>query len=79
MYVCLLNNNGSDATAYVRFWKFSILFFLSFFLTVLGLHCYMGFSLVVASRGCSLVMLHRLLTAMASPVAEPGSRAHELQ
>ena len=30
------------------------------------------FSLVVASRGCSLVVVHRLLIAMASLVAEQG-------
>ena len=38
------------------------------FLTVLGLHCCMGVSVVVASRGSSLVM-HRLLTSVASLVA----------
>ena len=29
--------------------------FIYLFLTVLGLHCYAGFSLVAASRGCSPV------------------------
>ena len=31
-----------------------------------------GLPLVVASRGCSLVAVHRLLTAVASLVAEHG-------
>ena len=39
---------------------------------VLGLHCYVGFSLVVASRGCSLVAVLRLLTEVASLVEEHG-------
>ena len=42
------------------------------FLAVLGLCCYVGFSLVVVSRGYSLVVRQRLLTAVASPVAEHG-------
>ena len=36
------------------------------YLTVLGLHCHVGFSLVVASRGYSLIVV------VASPVAEHG-------
>ena len=32
-------------------------------------------SLVVASRGCSLVVVHNLLTVVASLVADTGSRA----
>ena len=35
-------------------------------LAVLGLHCFEGFSLVVASGGYSLVAVHGLLIAVAS-------------
>ena len=38
-----------------------------------------GLSLVVASRGSSLIVVHGLLIAVASLVAEQGSRAHGLQ
>ena len=37
---------------------------------MLGLHCYAGFSLVVVSGGYSPVAVCRLLTAVASLVAE---------
>ena len=50
-------------------------FFLSkkiLFTAVLGLHCCAGFSLVVASRGCSLILVCRLLNAVAFLVAEHG-------
>ena len=33
---------------------------------VLGLHCYEGISAVVVSKGCSLVVMHDLLIAVAS-------------
>ena len=39
-------------------------------LAVLGLHCFGGFSLVVASGGYSLVAVHGLLTVVASLVTE---------
>ena len=39
---------------------------------MLGLRCYAGFSLVVASRGCCLTAVHGLLISVASLVAEPG-------
>ena len=42
------------------------------FMTVLGLHCCTGFTLVAASRGYSLVAVCRLLIAVVSPVAEQG-------
>ena len=46
-------------------------FFLRFYLTVLGLHgC--GLSLVLVSKGYSLVVVHRLLISVASLVAEHG-------
>ena len=41
-------------------------------LAMLGLRCFTGFSLFVASRGYSLVAVHRLLIAVASLVAEHG-------
>ena len=43
-----------------------------FILAVLGLHCCMGFSLVAASGGFALVVVRRLLVAVASLVAEHG-------
>ena len=39
-------------------------------LAVLGLRCCTGFSLVVASGGCSVVAMRRLLIAVASVVVE---------
>ena len=56
-------------------------------MTVLGLHCYAGFSLVAASRGYSLVVVHRLLIRVTSLIVEhrlSGMRAlvvaaHELR
>ena len=43
------------------------------FLAVLGLRCRVGFSLVVESEGYSLVVVCRLLVAVASLVAELSS------
>ena len=61
---------------------FSLLFFfrnfplLEFvyllFLSVLGLHCCMGFSLVVVNGGHSLIAMRRLLILVTSLVAELG-------
>ena len=45
-------------------------FIIILFLAVLGLRYYTGFSLIVASRGSSLVVAHRLLTMVGSPDAE---------
>ena len=44
--------------------------FLKFILAVLGLCCHVVFSLDVASVGCSLVEVHRLITAVPSLVAD---------
>ena len=41
-------------------------------MAVLGLHCYMGFSLFAASGSCSLVAVRGLLIVMVSLVAEHG-------
>ena len=49
-------------------YNFIYLFILGFAESVL----FSGFSLVVASRGCSPVAVHGLLTAVASLVAEHG-------
>lgn len=37
-------------------------------LAVVGLHCCKGFSLAVTSMGCSLAVVHGLLTAVVSLV-----------
>ena len=52
------------------FLQFYLLMYL--FLAVLGLHCYVGFCLVVPSRGHSLDAVHRLLFVVVSFVAEHG-------
>ena len=44
--------------------------FILFILDCLGLPCYMGSSLVAVSRGFSLVVVPRLLAAVASLVAK---------
>ena len=46
---------------------------------MLGLHCCTGFSLVAVSRGHFLVVVHGLLTAVASPVVECGLRLQLLR
>ena len=51
--------------------------FICLFLAVLDLCCYTGFSLVVDSRGYSLVAVHELIIALASLVV--SYRAHRLQ
>ena len=47
-----------------------ITYLFIYLLAVLGLCCYAGFSLVAESRGCSLVVVLRLLIAVASLVAD---------
>ena len=61
--------NSKLASPLRSFLKFIILF-IYLFGAVLGLHCCMGFSLVAASRGYSLVMVGGPLTTVASPAAE---------
>ena len=51
-----------------------LIHFISLFTAVLDLCCCVGFSLVVASRGCWLIAACRLLSALASLVAEHGLR-----
>ena len=50
--------------------NFSLFVYLSW--TVLGLHCCMGFPLVLASGGYSLVAVCRVLIMVASLAAEHG-------
>ena len=52
-----------------------IILFIYLFLALLGLCCYEGFSLVVASRGYSPVAMHELLTVVTSLSWSTGSRA----
>ena len=43
-------------------------------LAVLGLHCSVNFTLVVASQGCSLIVVLRPLTVVASPLRSMDCR-----
>ena len=56
----------------------TVLLNCSFYLVlfVLCRCCCMGFSLAAERGGCSLVVVHRLLTAAAFLVAEHGSSSH---
>ena len=49
-----------------------IILFICLLLAVLGLHCWAGFSLAVAGRGYSLVVVNRLLISVASLAVECG-------
>ena len=44
--------------------------FIFLFLAILGYHSYVGFSLIVASEGYSLIVAHGLLIVVTSLVAE---------
>ena len=61
--------NGGKTSKEQIFYFFSFIFL---FLTVLGLCCCESFFLGGASRGYSLAVVHKLLTAVASLVAEHG-------
>ena len=52
------------------FFKKIVFIHLPFFLAVLGLHCCMGFSLVVVSGGYSVVEVYRPVIVVASLVVE---------
>ena len=57
----------------MEYWKYSVtLVLFVYLLTVLGLHCCLGFSLVVVSGGHSLVLVHGLLFVVSSLAAERG-------
>ena len=62
-----LCNLSSEAVSFKK-----KLFIYYFFLAVLGLHCYAGFSLVIESRGYSRVAVSGLLSAVASLLVERG-------
>ena len=51
-----------------------VILFICLFLAVPSLRGCTGFSPVVASVGCSLVAVHRLLIAVASLIVEHGLR-----
>ena len=66
----LLGNEISIPNFFLALLLFLISPVLILFLAVLGRLCCMGFPLVAASRGCSLVLVHGLLIVVASLVAE---------
>ena len=53
--------------------------FIYLFLSLLGLHCCMGFSLVTVNGGYFLVAGHKPLIAVDFLLQSTGSRAHGLQ
>ena len=55
---------------------FFFLRFIYLFMAMLDLHCCSGFSLGTVSRGCSVIVVHRLLIAVASLVAEQGLNSY---
>ena len=68
MLVCFLFKNLIEGNSFLNFYLFIYLF-----LTVLDPHCCVGFSLVVESRGYSLLVVRGLLIEVASLVVELGS------
>ena len=62
---------GKVLLSWNTYWGSSSAIFLkNYFLAMLGLHCFVGFSLVVASRGYSPVAVREFLLAVASLVEE---------
>ena len=83
-----LEKRESQATMRRLFWKsgpkrradvLNNFYLFILFLASLGRHCCVGFSLVVVSWGHSLAVVCRLLTAVASLVAEHRLSARGLQ
>ena len=72
LYICVFSKISTVNMHNTFFFK-KLLFINYLLLTVLGLRCDVGFSLIGASRGRSLVAVHGVLFVVASPVAE-----HEL-
>ena len=70
LLVILVSSNSPPSLLFFKIYCLTFLFIL--FLAALGLRCYVGFSLVVESRGYSLVDVCRLLLAVASLAAEHG-------
>ena len=59
---------GTPPATFTHFMVFFKIFYL--FLAVLGLHCYVHLSLVVARQRLLLIVVSGLLIAVVSPVAE---------
>ena len=73
-------SRGSEFTMCPALFPLLFLYkFIYLFLTVPGLRCCTGFSLVAVSGGYSLVAVLELLIAMASLAVGHGLRVHGLQ
>ena len=70
--VALLYEVSLDSLFLSSHFLFYIIVFIYLFLAVLGLHCCLGFSSLVASRGYSLLAVLGLLILLASLLAEHG-------
>ena len=55
-----------------HYFSFLIILFTYLFLTVLGLHCWAGFSPAAARRGHSLVVVYGLLIVAAALAVQHG-------
>ena len=64
------NKHDIDTYVYTSFYLKLLLYFI--FLAMLCLHCCVGYSLAVVSKGCSAVVACGLLVAVASLVVERG-------
>ena len=70
LFLAILVSSNSPPSLLFFLKIYFLTFLLILFLAVLGLRCYSGFSLVVESRGYSLVEVCRLLLAVVSLAAE---------
>ena len=80
LYFCKSANSSKAATGPSYFPEQCILytaFYIYLRIAALDFRYCLGFSVVAASEGCSLVVVHGLLTAMAS-LADPGLQVHRL-
>ena len=75
-FVAKLLPKYSTKKSYICFLK--LILYIYLFLTVLGLCCCLGLSLVVVSRGYCLVIACGLLIGVALLLQSTGSRAHRL-
>ena len=71
-YISDIFHVDSESISSLHVLLLQLVFFFFHLLAVLGLCGCVGFYLVAASRGYSLVVVHRLLIAVASLVAEHG-------
>ena len=67
LHICVFSKISTVNVHNIFFFKKLLFIYL---LTVLGLCCHVGFSLIGASRGNSLVAVHGFLFMVASLVAE---------